>query len=119
MRRPTHRRSCRCESCRADPRARRLLPGGVALTPRTVATIRGDRHQDTFGAAIGVTGRTVRRMEAGDGGATLLQALAIAGAELHRGDVKAALYTLDMIGETLDLAPVWGVRTDRPERWTP
>lgn len=87
------------------PTFRRLLADGNALTGRAVFLVRGDRRQVDFGAAAGISERTIRRME--DDGATLTQALALAGAELERGDVQGAAYILAMIGESLDLAPTW------------
>jgi len=92
---------------------RPLLSDGKALTGEVVARIRGHRHQDAFARGIGVTGRTVRRMETG--GATVHQALAIAGAELLRCDVQRAAYTLAMIGEPLPLHPAWSAT---PPPWS-
>lgn len=90
---------------------RRLLPGGMALSARAVGLVRAHRRQVDFGEAAGISERTIRRME--EKGATLTQAMALAGAEIERGDVQSAAYILSMIGETLDLAPAWGA----PTRW--
>lgn len=89
----------------------RLLDDGMALTGAAVSQARGHRRQTDFGSAAGISERTIRRME--EGGATLTQALALAGAELERGDIQTAAYILSMIGETLTLAPTWG-----NSRWT-
>ena len=99
--------------------AHRLLTDGRAITGAVVSEARGHRRQTDFGDAAGISERTIRRME--ENGATLTQALALAGAELHRGDVQTAAYILSMIGETLPLAPRWtnAPRTGRPDiRWS-
>ena len=90
---------------------RRLLANGMALTGRTVHLLRGHRRQAEFGTAAGFSERTVRRME--QDGATLTQALALAGAELQAGSVQNASYVLSMIGESLPLTPTWA-----QDRWT-
>lgn len=90
---------------------RRLLSGGMALTGRVVKLVRSHRRQVDFGEAAGISERQIRRME--QDGATLTQALALAGAELERGDIQSAAYVLSMIGESLELAPTWG----SPGRW--
>lgn len=85
---------------------RRLLANGMALTGQAVGLVRSDRRQVDFGEAAGISERTIRRME--ENGATLTQAMALAGAELERGDIQSAAYVLSMIGESLELAPTWG-----------
>lgn len=85
---------------------RPLLDDGMALTAAAVKEARGARGQEDFGRAAGISERTIRRMEDGTG-ATLTQALALAGAELARGDVQTAAYVLAMIGESLPLTATW------------
>ena len=90
---------------------RRLLSNGMAITGRTVHLLRGHRSQVDFAKAAGLSERTVRRME--ESGASLTQALALAGAELERGSVQDAAYVISMIGESLPLTPTWA-----QDRWT-
>lgn len=84
---------------------RQLLENGKAVHGFVVSRVRGDRHPDEFAQSIGVVGKTVQRMEAG--GASLTHALAIAAHELEAGRLANAAYVLSMIGEDLDLSPMW------------
>lgn len=95
---------------RPPPYGSRLLANGMALTGRTVHLLRGHRRQVDFAAAAGLSRRTVHRME--EKGATLTQALALAGAELGAGSIQNAAYVISMIGESLPLAPAWA-----EDRW--
>ena len=80
-------------------------PSSPAISGRVVEHARGRRRQPAFARLLGLSERTVRRMERA--GATLTQALAIVGAEHAAGNVLAAAYVASMIGETQDLAPTW------------
>ena len=85
----------------------------TALAGRVVELVRGPRPQAFFARLLGLSERTIRRMESA--GATLTQALAIVGAEHHAGNVRAAAYVLAMIGESADLMP----RFARAIPWRP
>ena len=85
----------------------------VSLSGRAVERVRGRRRQLAFANLIGLSERTLRRMERD--GASLTQALAIAFAELAAGNLLHAAYVLAMIGETADLMP----RFARAIPWRP
>lgn len=86
----------------------RLLDNGMALRGEVVALVRGSRTQRNFAADAGLGERTLHRIEA-EKGATLTQAYALIGAEFAKGNIVNAAYLVDMIGETLALAPHWAV----------
>ncbi len=92
----------------------RLLEDGFALRGDVVARVRGRRTQRELAAAAGLGERTLHRIET-QKGATLTQAYALIGAEFAAGNIGNAVYLVDMIGETLELAPNWA--TARPDGW--
>ncbi len=94
---------------------RRLLENGLAFTPATIMHIRGVRRQVDFAHDLAVSERTVRKWEAEGCGEGF--ALQIIGAEYDLGHRQVAAYAADMIGESLDLAPVWGTARDPQGRW--
>ena len=88
-------------------------PPENTLPGRAVEHVRGHRRQTAFARLIGLSERTLRRMERD--GASLTQALAIAFAELAAGNLLHAAYVLTMIGEKADLVP----RFARAIPWRP
>jgi len=74
---------------------RRHVERKWALSPEEAAIARGHHRQTDYADALGGNRTTVQRMEMEEGGATLTQALAMAGEALGRGDLRIASWIVD------------------------